>query len=105
MRLERTERINTEGTEDAEFTERERARKYEEASTTLEFNESCGITRWRVPAGGARIHSARRGHRRGGRAFLPSPRLADGASSRCGDRLRGFAGNCRCGFFRSGRRF
>src|SRR5712664_3903300 len=101
------ERINAENTEDAEFTEKTRKKRgnRKKPFTPRGFNKWCDITRWRVPAGGAQIQSVRQGRRRAGRAFLPSPRLAGGASGRCGDRLRGSAGNCRCGFFRSGLRF
>src|SRR6267378_3653238 len=79
----RATNLTISSTERAQRTQSSQRRK-ERANTkkpftTLEFNESCGITRWRVPAGGARIHSARQGHRRGGRAFLPSPRLAGAA--------------------------
>jgi len=53
--LERVERINTESTENAEFTEKKKRQKKKGFCTAREFTKRRNITRWLVPAGGARF--------------------------------------------------
>jgi hypothetical protein len=53
---------------------------------------------------GARLRSGRLGRRPWRRVCRPLLPSVDAGSGRCGDRLRDFAGSCRCGFFRNDRR-